>query len=319
MADRDAPRPAGGEAGFTLVEVVLAVGIAAGLLGVVLFFHHQAERFRSGVLTELERLGAVRQVMQRLTVELGCLAPEAGALRGDAAELEFVFAQGGGWARGEAGLRRVRYALPPAEDPEAPPPSLRRTETPVVLDSGSGETAGIETPADAADGVVTFSELLEAGRTNAPIEPGVSVLDGVRRFQLRYWDGSQWAESWAGGEPPLAVEVTLGFDPPAEGETAEDTPEGEVFRRLIPVWVAGEAGMAAAEEGRGGEAAGGGEAEPGFGTGEEEADLGVFGGGFDRGGGDFRARPGRPVTEDDGLGEEPGPGGRRPRRGGFRP
>lgn len=312
-------RGGGAERAFTLVEVVLAVGIATAMLGVVLFFYHQAERFRSGVAAEFERLAAVRQVMQRLVLELGCLVPEAGPLRGEAGQIEFVFAQGGGWAHGDAGLRRVRYLLPEAEDPESPPPSLQRTETPVALGAGDSESSGAELPPDAADGVVTFGELLEAGRTNVPVEPGVSVLTGLRRFQLRYWDGSGWVQRWSAPEPPLAVEVTLGFDPPIDSGGAEEEGATEIFRRLIPVWATGRPTLALPTDQGGARTNAAGAEEAALRAPEEEGLMSGSGGTLERAGGPPTGVGRQPPVDEGGFERSAGSERRRLRRGGFRP
>src|SRR5688572_24203718 len=55
---------------FTLVEVLLAVGIVAGLLVVVLFFYQQAAQLRTELLVDAERSSSARLLMERLTTEL---------------------------------------------------------------------------------------------------------------------------------------------------------------------------------------------------------------------------------------------------------
>src|SRR5688572_29016155 len=60
----------GARAAFTLVEVLLAVGIVAGLLVVVLFFYQQAAQLRTELLLDAERSSSARLLMERLTAEL---------------------------------------------------------------------------------------------------------------------------------------------------------------------------------------------------------------------------------------------------------
>lgn len=233
-------------AAFTLLEVLLAVGLVAGLLVVALFYHQQAEVFRTGLLDELNRVTVVRQLLNRLTMELTCLAPEAGALRGSASDLQFAFAGvgAGDAARGRAagGLRQARYQLPVSEDPEAPPPALRRTERPLDPPPVAG-TAEAEGATTAAFGEgITFKYLLAEAAADpeapAPEPPGSESLREVQFLNLRYFDGTDWTESWENPDPPLGIEVTLGFEPPKEGALPEDY-AAEVFRRIIALPVSG--------------------------------------------------------------------------------
>lgn len=60
----------GASAGFTLVEVILAIGIATGILIVALVFYNQAAHLRSQLIDEAERLSAVRLVMDRIAGDL---------------------------------------------------------------------------------------------------------------------------------------------------------------------------------------------------------------------------------------------------------
>jgi type II secretory pathway pseudopilin PulG len=59
-----------GARAFTLVEVILAISIAIGILVVALFFHSQASHLRAQLLDESDRIAAIRLVMERLTAEL---------------------------------------------------------------------------------------------------------------------------------------------------------------------------------------------------------------------------------------------------------
>src|SRR5690242_975787 len=55
---------------FTLVEVVLAIVIALGILVVLLFFYQQATNLRTQAIEQTERISAVRLLMDRITSEL---------------------------------------------------------------------------------------------------------------------------------------------------------------------------------------------------------------------------------------------------------
>jgi type II secretory pathway pseudopilin PulG len=108
-----------------LLEVVLAIVIAVGMLVVVLYFYQQTSDVRARLLLETERLGAVRLVMDRLTAELrtACAIPTAGGtFVGSASSIQFVKTevpsrsawQGAALGRvdtAQTDLRVVRYEL----------------------------------------------------------------------------------------------------------------------------------------------------------------------------------------------------------------
>ncbi len=113
------------ERAFTLLEVVLALGIALGLLAVVLFFYQQAGRLRDATLAETTRLGAIRLTMDRLATQLRTACPLPGAFSGGPQEIEFVrngVADPGAWAGNTNGsieafpLLRVHYSIVPTND-----------------------------------------------------------------------------------------------------------------------------------------------------------------------------------------------------------
>jgi prepilin-type N-terminal cleavage/methylation domain-containing protein len=250
--------------GFTLLEVLLAVAIAGGLLAVALFFYRQSTVFRDGVLDEMGRIGAARQVMRRLSTELTCLAPEAGALRGTATEIEFAFAAVlAGDAAGD-GLRQVRYILPEPDltaDPEATAGPLQRQETPLTAEEPVVEE-GAETD------LVTFSSLVGGNEGEpAAAATGQTTIAEVGFLQLRYWDGAEWQEEWRGAESPLGVEITLGHEPLDPDTLPEDYPH-EVFRRLIALPVSGPAAVSSA--GRPPASRSSEESNPGAGAGTDE-------------------------------------------------
>src|SRR5688572_27247709 len=83
----------GARAAFTLVEVLLAVGIVAGLLVVVLFFYQQAAQLRTELLLDAERTSSARLLMERLTAELRTARAHTfyeTPLVGDSTYLQFI-------------------------------------------------------------------------------------------------------------------------------------------------------------------------------------------------------------------------------------
>jgi type II secretory pathway pseudopilin PulG len=213
---------------FTLVEVILAVGIIAGLLVVVLYFYQQATELRTELLLTTERTSAARLLMDRLTTELRAARSHtfyAVPLVGDATYLQFITtdlpAQTawtgehlGRVSRPETDLKLVSYRREVSRE-DTNVVSIARTEEPLVelRKAGLNEST-----------VVVQSN--ETNRSNA-----VAITEAFHFVRFRYWDGRAWTESWNSTSLPAGVEVTLGSEPLPE-ETGSEY-EGEVFRRVI--------------------------------------------------------------------------------------
>ena len=78
---------------FTLLEVLLAIVISIGMMGVVLYFYQQSVSLRKNALEAMEELTTVRLVMDRLGTELRCVANGTELLPGlvgTATSIEFV-------------------------------------------------------------------------------------------------------------------------------------------------------------------------------------------------------------------------------------
>jgi type II secretory pathway pseudopilin PulG len=217
-----------GRGAFTLVEVLLAVGIIAGLLVVVLFFYQQAARLRTELLADAERSSAARLLMERLTSELRTARTHTFyevPLVGDSTYLQFIavdLPSQGSWtgerlgriSRPESDLKLVSYGAEVSPE-DTNVVGLARAEEPLVeLRSAVSETTVV------APGTETNSH-------------SVLITEAFRYIRFRYWDGYDWLESWSETFLPKGVEVTLGGEPmPAELETPEEYPY-EVFRRVI--------------------------------------------------------------------------------------
>lgn len=214
--------------GFTLVEVLLAVGIIAGLLVVVLFFYQQAAQLRTDLLVDAERSSSARLLMERLTAELRTARTHTFyevPLVGDSTFLQFIAvdlpAQSawtgerlGRVSRPESDLKLVRYAAETSlEDTNIV--GLARSEEPLVeLRTLVPESATVGTG-------------VETNNTSS-----ILISDAFRFIRFRYWDGYKWLESWSETYLPQGVEVSLGSEPmPTDIETTEYP--YEVFRRVI--------------------------------------------------------------------------------------
>lgn len=210
----------GGRTAFTLVEVILAIGIATGILVVALSFYQQAAGLRGQILEASDRISAIRLLMDRLTTELrSARAHDWEGFTGDAASLRFVRTE----------------ALPPAAWTRAQPCTDLKLITYGVT-TGLEGTNTIITGITRADRPVleprqnrAATTLDAAASTNNVVEP---LTDAIRFLRFRFWDGTAWLDSWTDVVPPLAVEVSFGIEPQPDDALPEEYPF-EVFRRVV--------------------------------------------------------------------------------------
>jgi type II secretory pathway component PulJ len=224
-----------GRRAFTLVEVILAIGIAVGLLIVALVFYQQAASLRSHLIDEAERLSAIRLILDRLSADLHAAfeQPQVG-FTGSTDSMEFVIAKAPGadpvGARLGPGsdLRRVSYYLTAAaEGTNFVVTGLDRTEESLLtkpVPAGSAGPAGPLTIIPAA-GLVGTSTNQEP----AAVEP---LAETIRFARFRFWDGAGWLEAWDAPGLPQAVEISLGAEPLPENELPASYPY-ELFRRVV--------------------------------------------------------------------------------------
>lgn len=242
--------------GFTLLEVVLALSIAFGLLVVVLYYYQQAALLRDSTLRSAAGLAAVRLCMDRLATELRTASTQPDAFRGGPQDLEFLQC---GLPEPDAGsptgsslpvattlsLRRIHYALPESTG-ESDGQALARTETSVAVSAPVTQAAEAPSPSlppeeppdtnevQAVESAVVADEGTRV--TTAFPNSGAAALTipEVRYLHLRYWDGAAWQESWSAPTLPRGVEITLALEA-VPAEAAPDTLPGEVFRRVIAI------------------------------------------------------------------------------------
>jgi type II secretory pathway pseudopilin PulG len=224
-------KPSAPAAGFTLIEVVLAISIAAGILVVVLLFYHQTESLRSRLLEETSRLATMRLVMERLSAELSTARlcePHGQGLSGGADNIQFVkLGFPNPWDRTNASssfssgspLRVVSYSL--------------------LQDTNNQTESGLLRSEEAlAKSFSISTNLLATNDPSAALPVGTavprkgSVASQIQFLRFRYWDGSTWSEAWSAPVLPMGVEVSLGRDPLPPELTADEYPF-ELFRRVI--------------------------------------------------------------------------------------
>lgn len=215
--------------GFTLVEVILAISLAIGILVVALYFHGQATNLRAQLLEESDRVAAIRLVMDRLTSELrNAFAQPQQGFSGDATSLRFVTTEAPARATGPV----------PSTRRAAPRTDLR------LIAYGLGKT--IEGTNEIATGLTRTEQLLvekpeskSALAMSSPPDPAIAparapelMTDAIRFLRLWYWDGQGWSATWESSQLPRGLEITLGAEPLPVDASLADYP-GELFRRVI--------------------------------------------------------------------------------------
>ena len=217
----------GNERAFTLVEVVLAVGIAISIFLVGIVFYNQAAQLRTELLLESDRLSTYRLLFDRITSDLrSARKHDWYGFTGGTNFIEFVKTEQvrAVWQNTNqvftpaTDLKKVRYELLIASDGTNDSAlGLNRTETGLI----EYKMAVAQTN--------TFSEetLLD---TNIVAEP---LTDFVKHLQFRFWDSGKWVDTWDYMVPPKAVEITMSSDAmPLEITTPEEFPF-EIFRRVV--------------------------------------------------------------------------------------
>lgn len=210
--------------GMTLLEVVLAIALATGVIGGALGFYSHALDIRARLETEMRRIESQRSVMDMLTNELRramSIRFLNMGLEGDVQEMEFPCATLGDY-------RRIWEPLGSTEDPVSPEYDVPVVgyRLRIVEDEETGEevVVGLER---------TFQKLptVQAAEEEEEIESKL-LSELIRFVGFRYWRGGIWLGSWSGGDLPQAVEITVGSEPLPEGTEIEDYPY-PVFRRVV--------------------------------------------------------------------------------------
>jgi type II secretory pathway pseudopilin PulG len=215
---------------FTLIEVVLAIAITIGMLGVVLYFYQQASHLRLEMLEQAESISAARLVMDRLTTELRCASAhgtEEKGLIGSSDSISFTSRTGPqfvSWSGDESGavppesdLVRIRYALAGG---------LQRWQEPLVAFLQPEPTGPL---------TITGEDLSDEPSEEELDSNGADPLltEHIRYLRFRYWNGAAWQEQWTSWSLPKGIEVSVGREPLPEDLEEEEEYPFELFRRVI--------------------------------------------------------------------------------------
>lgn len=241
-------------AAFTLVEVLLALGIGSALLVFAILFYRQAADLRNQILRESDRLSTMRLVMDRIASDLRTAQGLPGrddAFSGGSNWVSFVrltLPNGQGAVRSGTILTRISYAaVPQLETTNSGVAGLSRSETSPdasrspALEFGRSSTNAPAIPEDASiEGDIT--------KARNPAVDRDLMTDLIRQLRFRYWDGASWLEGWTNALPPSGIEVVISSEAPAEELPTEaasgsgtagagpSEPSGETgatFRRVI--------------------------------------------------------------------------------------
>ena len=218
---------------FTLVEVVLAIGLSVGILVVALHFYQRSAHLRTQLIEESDRMLALRLLMDRITSDIRGFQPQRQAqFSGDSSTLRLVttslpaalirrsvFENGSQTA--DSDLKRIVYGATH---------SLAGTNE-VVTGVYRSEELFVDFRRTSQTSAINPSSIVTGSQTNQGVEP---LTDQIHFLRFSYWDGTRWANEWNAHDPPLGVAVSLGLEPMTE-VLDETEYEGELFRRVIPV------------------------------------------------------------------------------------
>ena len=206
------------QAAFTLIEVILAIGLATALLLVALTFYQQAANLRTQILRASQDLSAIRLTLDQIAFDLRAATPVP--------SVSFI-----------GGPNSVEFArmAPPSNKPHSTngifaAPSLQRlTINALVSQNGTNLSvrglARTESP--------LFRPPSPDSLQSSPPEPqNRPFTEAIHFLNFRYWNGSSWQDSWFASAPPPGIEITLGADPIPDDATPENYPY-ERFRRVI--------------------------------------------------------------------------------------
>jgi hypothetical protein len=217
-------------AAFTLVEIILAIGLATALLLIALMFYDQAADMRGRILRESDGFATMRLVLDRLAGDLRTAQPHAAPgneFTGDATSMHFI--------------KEALTSLPPDAPPgESEPTDLVRISLTTLTGTNGTNVAvtgldrveeplGAPASASALGTISNDPSLYMPDQTNLVTEP---FADMVRFVRFRYFDGAAWQAGWTNATPPPGVEIVLA----AEGLPLDAEPDAyppEPFRRVV--------------------------------------------------------------------------------------
>lgn len=231
--------------GFTLVEIILAISLAAILLLVGLTFYQQATEMRSQVLQETEKFSTLRLVLDQMAGDLRSAQPVAlpgNEFSGDSNSLTFIKLSSLpppsslSWGTNiNTDLVRITIStVMSTNGTNLEMIGLDRVESPlnpIAFSSLDGTNNSSLTNSLDATNITDLTDLAFdlMDDTNSIPEPFAKL---VRFARFRYWDGTAWQLTWTNASPPTGVEIVLAASRMAEDADPEALPE-DAFRRVV--------------------------------------------------------------------------------------
>ncbi len=225
--------------GFTLLEIIVATALAGavvGALAVSLFTGFRMQRSAEAV-TQWARQG--QSVMVMLERDVWCAVRPTGVLAGafvgtderegmnDADRMTFFTTSDP--LRSEAGgsdLMQVSYRVMRVGEIEMAGSSL-----------GALREQTLKADQRIDEKVLVRETVRQLLATEAQVPMRQVLVRGVERFNLRYYDGFQWVETWDSttreNELPGAVEMTLGLETGAKETGKGEAGSGRVLRYVV--------------------------------------------------------------------------------------
>lgn len=230
---------------FTLIEVVLAIGLATALLLVALTFYHQSSQLRSQILRSSQDLAAARLTLDQLANDLRSAVPvPAVSFIGGPDSVEFARIapplskpRGTNASGAYPTLQRVSFhAVHGQESTNSTVRGLDRTETALFqseIQPNPNLSSSTNTPFPSLPTPPAFPATDATNNAPNP-NPKRLLTESVRYLNFRYYNGSAWQESWFATAPPTGIEITIGLDPLPD-DAAPETEPSDRFRRVV--WI----------------------------------------------------------------------------------
>jgi type II secretory pathway component PulJ len=242
--------------GFTLLEIILSVGLIVMLSAGVYGFYEEVLQTREQIHRKADEAFAQRRVMDIIGQEMSdsLVYPlfQTG-MSGANQQVTFLrtdMPPRSLFAAGSSATDRPSITSRPAVAPQQDVVLVGYRLNRYLDEDGNPQIGGLER---------TCQRTLAA----AVVEEGVNVevtllTDQVKFIRLQYFDGSEWLDSWGNKVLPVAVKVTLGTEPlpeAAEGRP-EEYPYPTVSRTIdLPVGSTGSTAFRAGATGLTGDAA----------------------------------------------------------------
>jgi len=230
---------------FTLLEVVLAIGLVLVVAGGAMQFYRYVARSRRSILAHAEFSRTVRLVMDRMTAELQSLRVDPvlqAVLVWDSEEIQFTTVTLPGpaaWVVAD----RTEEAIPPTHDMRLVTYGLQIEQN----EDGELENHGLKRVSRTVLAIPDEdAEAEDAELQGASTE---ILAAGIKFLHLRYYTGDEladegemaagvvddgWVDAWNRRQLPAAIEITLGTEPIDEDMDVDaylDT--HETYRRVV--------------------------------------------------------------------------------------